>query len=602
MIKQIQFADIRSPGVKGLNEGDEIEDQELADAVNVVFDGNIISPRPGSSLFAAAPQGEAGDPLQTMVAETSDGIDYLLAIYGNHFYLYHPTNEEWIRINNTYVPTETARIYGWQVWNNGRGDDRHYVCNGVDNFARWDVCVDTANGAQSSGAASFTINDATRFPATGTLVIKGSGGVFTEAYSAKIGNTFTLTGTLSDDVADGASVTLEMVEKDGMEIGKVLCKHGGRLFTANYYGGETTVWYSKLHDPENFTTGSNIGDASTAVIADGNGEITGMHDFGDYMIIEKEDSIHRLRIIVSQDLASKLDEIKPIVSSRSLGPLGMESTLKMQNTLMFPTRSEGIMSLKPISSGDVPSVGLELLSKKIQLYTTDSVEYTTCRGTLYKQKALWAVSRRNSQQNSIVMMYDTVRSAWSKIENWAVKDWAYMNGKLYYMSIGDGNIYECFTRTFNDVNNYYPVSFHMKRFDFGVMSMPKTQSLIYVKGLITPGAKLYCDILFNENGELGKQTFLITLNTDGVLVSSPLTNAMGQPQLGNTSLGYVKSLEIGDVYSFRTYLGVKIGSGFYNIQPRFYSNTPGFWGISGVGFAPDLEVVIPNLMVLSPVA
>lgn len=604
MIKQqLQFYDIATPGIKGLNnfiESEHIDDQELADCTNIVYDGGFVSPRSGSSLLTVKPVGEGGAPLQLMVAETSDGLDYLIGVYANHFFLWHPTNLEWIRINNTYVPAETAKLYGWQNWNNGRGDDRLYGCNGVDNFFRWDACVDTADGTQASGIATFTVNDGTRFPLTGTLVIKGDNGTFTEPYTNRVGNVFTLTNTLSDDVSDNASVTLDMVEKSGMEIGKVLMKHGSRLFTANYYGGETTVWYSVLNDPEDFTTGSAIGDASTAVIADGNGEITGMHDFGDYMIIEKEDSLHRFRIITSDDLASKLDEIRPVVSGRSLGPIGQESTLKMQNMLMFPTKTEGIMSLKPISSGDVPAVGLELLSQKIQTYATGNVEYTNARGTLYRQKALWAVSQRNAEQNSIVLMYDTLRQAWSKIENWAVKDWAYLNGDLYYMENGSGDIYECFTRSYNDANNYYPVSFHMKRLNFGAMSIPKSQAHVYVQGLITPSVPLYCDILFNESGELSKQTYLITVNTPGVLVSTPLTSALGQPVLGTVAMGYVETMEIGDVYFFRTYLGINLGNGFYNIQPRFYSNTTGFWGITGVGLSPEINLVIPNNMVLSP--
>jgi hypothetical protein len=600
--EQEQFHIVPAPGIKGWNvfsDSEQIDDQELAEASNIVYDGGIISPRSGSALFTEKPTGETS-PLQTMVANTSDGLEYLIGVYANHFYLFHPTNEEWIRINNTYVPAETSVLYGWKVWNNGRGDDRLYVCNGIDNFARWDICVDMADGAQASGLATFTIADGTRFPATGTLVIKGDAGVFTEPYTARTGNVFTLTNTLSDDVSDGASVTLDMAEKADMELGTILEKHGSRLFTANYYGGETTVWYSVLNDPEDFTVDTTIGSASTAVIADGNGEITGMHDFGEFLVIEKEDSYHRFRIVVSEDLASKLDEIKPILSGRSVGTLSQFSTIKMQNKLYYPTRTEGIYGASPTASGTTVSVQLDPISQAIQSYVTDSVSFTNSKGAIHKQKALWSVSRRNAEQNSIVLVFDTLRRAWSKIENWSVESWSSLNGKLYFMEHGTGAIRECFTRTFNDDNNPYPVKFAMKRFNFGAYAQPKTQDLFYVQGILTPQANIYVDVFMNEGGELNTQTFLININKQGVLVSTPLTNAQGQVVLGTVALGYVETLEIGDLYYFRTYLGIDISKGFFNIQPVFRSNTTSFWAITGVGMNPVLGKVIPNSMVLSP--
>ena len=264
------FLNIRTPGIKGwdsFNDSSTIDDMALADSQNLQYDEGFIRPREGKELLGAKPASETADPLQLMGVRTSDGVKYKIAIYGNKFYLWHPDNAEFIRINQTYVPTETTLRYGYAIWNNGRGDDRLYFCNGVDNFGRWDICVTRASGAQSSGASTLIVDDNTRFPTSGTLVIKGDAGVFTEAYTSKTGTTqFNLTGTLSDDVSDDASVTVDIAEKAGMEVGKIVGKHQGRLFVMNYYGGETTGWYSVQTDPEDFTTGTTVPDAFTFVL------------------------------------------------------------------------------------------------------------------------------------------------------------------------------------------------------------------------------------------------------------------------------------------------------------------------------------------------
>lgn len=604
--QDMAFVDIRTPGMKGwntLNDPSIIEDLELVEAVNLQYDNGFLRPREGKTLITVKPTGETAAALQLMGTRTSDGVYYKIGVYGNKFYLWHPENEEWIRINQTYVPTETTIRYGFITWNNGRSDDRLYFCNGVDNFARWDLCVTTASGAQSSGGTTLTVADNTRFPSTGTLVIKGDAGVFTEAYTAKVGTTgFTLTNTLDDGVADGASVTIELQEKSGMEVGRILGKHQGRLFVLNYYGGETTGWYSKQADPENFTTGSAVPDASTFVISDGNGGITGFHDFGEFAVIEKEDSVHNFRIQLAEDLGSKLDAIKPIISGESVGPVNHSSVVKVHNTLMFPTTNNGFLSFYPTGTGDSVTVQKQTISMQIQPFVKRNISTAKCVGAAVGQKVFWTVAERGSVQNTIILMHDLERNAWSKWDNIAALDFVVEDDEFFYLDSGSGAVFKLLNRDYNDNGNPYQVTAALKRFDFGKMSKPKAQDKIYVQGYMTPKTELFVDIYFNEEGFLGKQTYRIDKDTEGVILSDPLTNAAGQFIAGQPPAGWVIGSEIGELSFFRCFLGISSNKGYFNLQPVFRSYKQAFWGVTGMSFNPIENEAIPIGMTISPIS
>lgn len=601
--EQEQWVNIQAPCLGGWNnflEAESIDDQQAADAQNIVFDGGFIQPRGGSALFAAKPTGESAAPLQLIEAVTSDSLEYLIAVYGASFHLYNPLVSDWVKLNQSYTPTSTDLYWGYINWNSGRGDDQLYACNGVDSFIRWDMCVTQVAVGAAGGAATITVDDASRFPASGTLILKSGGNEFIEAYSSKAGNVFTLTGTLNSAIVDGDSCVLMAVEKSSMEKGRVLCRHQSRLFVANKFGAETSGWYSVTNSPENFTTGSTVTAASTFTIADGNGGITGMHDFGAFLLIEKEDSHHRFEIVVASDLASKLDKIQPIISGTSVGTLSQQATIKMFNKLYYPTRTEGFIGLDPRTSGDSASTGLDVLSLNIQLYVTKQLYLSDCKGVAYRQNALWTVGRVGASQNTFVLMYDTLRKAWTRFTGWSVKDWGRANGNLYFLENGTGKVMQCFTAGYNDVNNPYEVSALTKRWNFGVMSQAKTEDKIYIQGYMTPQADIFIDVYFNELGSLDKQTFRINKDTVNLLYKVDIGGTLGSEALADTMLGGVSFADLGNVSFFRGYLGISNRNGFYNIQCRVRSNKEAFWGLTGLGFNPELNKSIDAKMVMSP--
>src|ERR1035437_4863352 len=114
-------------GLGGLNTADassDIQDNELANARNIVFTDGIMQNRKGSLQILAKPVGETANPFQILVATNSDGVDFLIANYGTNFYLKDTINSQWIKLNQAYTPATGGVFYGSTSWNAGTVDDR----------------------------------------------------------------------------------------------------------------------------------------------------------------------------------------------------------------------------------------------------------------------------------------------------------------------------------------------------------------------------------------------------------------------------------------------------------------------------------------------
>lgn len=599
MLKQTSeevWLDIRKPGLGGLNtiaDPSEVGDNDCTDIINMVFDSGVASPRRGSVLWASKPSAETQDPLQTMVPGTSDGLKYVIVIYGNNFYLRDETNDRWIKLNHTYTPVETTLYYGNISWNNGRGDDRQYFCNGVDNFARWNICLDFLASNHSAAATTVTLVDASRFASSGTLVVNDGSTEITATYVSKSGNVLTLSGTLGTAMTSGSSVTVEMVEKSGMEKAKIINRWQRRLVVANRYGGETNFYYSVVDDPEDFTVGGNTADGGFFQLSDGNGGLTGLHDFGTYLLLEKRDSLTQFSFQLNPDLDSKLDKVEPLISGFSMGPLNPESSIKVLNSLYYPTDSNGITVLNPRVTGSQASTLVEHISAKIFTYV-NGLNFDTARVAFADQKVFWACA--TSSINNLVLMYDLIRQAWTKFDSWPAKDVFSKDDEFYYLSRINGNIYKGLTGQ-NDADVPYLASFSTKRYNFGRPSMPKTADAVYIEGYMTDATEFFVDVIYNELGRLGKITFTINDDTEGLYFAPVNLDALGQFPMELIPLGIIPDSQVGTVGIFRGYLSIPNRLAFYNLQLRFYSiSANSLWSLTGYAVNPNMELAISPLM------
>ena len=172
----------------------------------------------------------------------------------------------------------------------------------------------------------------------------------------------------------------------------------------------------------------------------------------------------------------------------------------------------------------------------------------------------------------------------------------------------DGKVYQCFVGQDDNDTIFIPYA-TLKEFDYGQPAMPKSQSLVYVAGLIDPGTILYCDVMYNRDGSLGLQTFQIDGNSTVYVSSVPVIPLGGNAPLGSIPLGSGAAAKNQSLVNhltdntgfFRVYLDCAFEFGFYTLQTKFYSQNQGdFWGLLMVSHGPVLAPTYPAELVISP--
>lgn len=603
LVKDNKFSQNRMIGSEGWNnfsDPQDIKSTQVPSVLNMVFDKGYPKPRKGSFLKWSKPEGETNDFLCFIKPNTSDGVEYVIAVYAPNFYLRDEQNDQWIKLNHSYTPSATYKdlMYSFINWNAGRGSDRVYIGNGQENTIKYPVCLDYFDGDQVSADTTITLVDGTRFPSGGgTVVIKEANiAPFTVTYTSRTGNVLTLSGTLGANVGAGAAVACEIDEVPGMAKGKVFGRFQRRLFVANFPGGETTLKYSVTETPEDFTTGSTITAGGALILSDGNGGITSIDDFGEFLAISKADSIHRFSFSINQDLNSKLDKIEPIITDNSIGPISPWSKIKKNGILYFPTEVEGIMSVNPKVTGGQSSTDAQVLSLPIQPYV-ESVGFMQSRGVAYKQYLHWTVE--SNTVSDYILVYNLLRGVWSRFNNWDVRDWIVFENNLYYGARISGDIFVCYHDSMTDNNNPYETNFMTKIWDMELVALPKTQALIFVEGIIKPTTNFFIDVLFNDGAQA---TITFPISGTGKYVNQVISEELGSWLLGTPTMGGDSSDESDDYGIFRVYLNLPMRFGFYNLQLRVRSSVAASdYGITEISHAPLNETQVPQELCIDPV-
>lgn len=600
-------------GLNTFDDPKDIADQECSELLNMIFDDGVIYPRQGTILHRAKPEGETSDPFQMLIATSSDGVDYLIVNYGLNFYLDDTENNQWVKLNQDYTPPTAGLFYGYANWNAGITDDRFYLGNGKDDVMKWIMAVSTLAVAAGAGDSTITLNDSVRFPATGTIIIKGSSGEFTAEYNDNDTETgvLTLTAPVGQIVPIGSTVTTPLIDMSTtIPKGKILITSAGRLFTMNSVGAENTINYSVSGDPEDYSVTVSPNSGGFYTVYHGNGGIINATDFGEYLGIEKMDIILRFDFSYTADNSSFIVTASPIINGDNIGPVAAATTLSYMNVLYYPTLIEGIIAFSPQTTGSQTSSGLAILSQKINNLVLDEINFERARTAGGNQKLFWTCAQPvvgvPESFNNIVLMYDLIRQVWTIFDNWNATDIKFVNDVQYYLSANDGGVYECNVdyQDFIGVNPIaYTTSATTKRFNLDKPDRLERCVYAYVEGYITLNTKFYVDVLFNENGTLGKQTYLID-GADPILVEASLLGGMGRfpmgiPLMGGLDLGSMQVLS--QPVFFRAYLELSEAYRPHNVQLHFYSVASGSqYGISAYSLITVPEESIETNLVISP--
>lgn len=609
-----QIKIVNKVGLAGLNTFDDpkdIADQELALVRNMIYDDGTIFPRMGSLQILAKPTGETQAAFQILVATTSNGIDYQIVVYGNHFYLVDMTNKQWILLNNGYNPATVGVLYGSANWNKGTVDDRFYFGNGVDDTIKWIMAVNSNSVVINPADTTVTLTNSKSFPATGTILVQNGAVQTALTYTANSANVLTLSGAAGITVPIGATIVTPIIDMSTtVPKGKVFTKSQGRLFVANSVGAENTINYSVSANPEDYTVSSAVTSGGFYTLFKGKGGILGMTDFGQYLTIEKIDVMSNFSFNIASDNSGFIVIVDPVISGDGIGPASNATILNYMNILYYPTAGEGIVSFSPSATGNTTTSGINLLSQKINNLVTETLDFTLSRTAGYRQKLYWLVAQPTIgvpvNVNNLVLVYDIIRTAWTIYDNWNAVDVKPANNILYYLNINDGALYQA-NSGYQDAVNGQPTAYNAvmltKRFDLDNPEMLMRGIYVYVQGYISLNTKFYVTILFNENGVLGKQTYTIDGSNQNITALS-LGGGLGffplaVPLLGGVDLATMQALE--NPLFFRAYLEISQALRPHNIQVEAYSVAQGSqWGISTLCPITVPDQTIETRLVLGP--
>lgn len=593
------FINVRRPAsaLNTFDDPQDVADTEATDVLNMVFDRGYATPRSGSALAWDKPVGETNSLINLVNATDSARNEYALAIYAPNFYLRDEVNNQWVPINGAYTPSATYKAlpYGFAVWNAGVGSDVVYFGNGREDTIKWQISLNYLSIAAVSTDTTLTLTSAAQFPSTGPIVVVNAGTPVLLTIASKLANVLTLSAPVGVNIPSGSAVAGTLSDMSAMAKGKIFSKFQGRLFLGNSYGSETTMYYSNVGTPEDFTVHGTPSGGGFYGFTQGTGEITGILDFGQYLGVLKGDSFHRFEFIIDSTNTTKIDQVTPLVSDDAMGCPYFKQWVKKNTTLYYPSATAGIFAIAPLVTGFQTTIQLQVLDLKIHnLY--QSLNFSTGRSVAFGTKILWACATSNAVDT--ILVFDTLRQYWTRFNNWPVADWLGHNSNLYFGSYQDGKIYKCFDNSYTDSSNPYTAYAYTKRYDFGTSSMPKTETRLFVQGYMNSATTLYCDVLFNEQGIQQKITYAIKGNQQYVV--QPITTALGMAMLGLPLMGGSVVDSENQIGLFKVYLALPNRYGFFNIQAKFYStDAASQWSVTGIGLNPQMVGKSPEDLVIN---
>lgn len=431
--------------------------------------------------------------------------------------------------------------------------------------------------------------------------------------------TLNLDATVGQNVPIHSTVTTPLIDMGEMPRGKVMTVSQGNLFLSNFIGSENTINFSRLGDPEDFTiTTADPNTAGFYTVYHGKGGIIDMKDFGQYLVIEKQDIILQWIFTVSSS-GDLLESVEPIIAGDGIGPVSNANSMSYMNELYYPTSKQGIIQFSPTTTGSQTTSGLTVLSQKINNLVVDVLDFSLARTCGLGQKLYWTVALPTigiqTSINNLILMYDLVRasenptaSAWTVFDNINATDIKPVNNNLFILSANDGAVYQIdVPGIYQDAIDTNPVPYTAyalsKRFNLNQPAQLMRSQYVYVEGYISLNTTFYIRALYNESGSLGSQAYVIK-GTDTNITTNPFTGGLGRFILGSPVLGGV-DLETLQQFQrplfFRVYLETSQAFREHNIQLQCFSNTIGsFWGISKIVLITQPENSIETNLVYSP--
>ena len=433
-----------------------------------------------------------------------------------------------------------------------------YFCNGTEDFYRFNGAYTTV---ASSAANTITLPSGT-WTALGFYTSESPRSVIIEgveyAYTGGEGTT-TLTGVTPDasGITVGAYAVQSPFQLSGGTTpikGQVMMAHDGRLHARNE--AKKDVWnYSKLDDPNNFSTGSSDGDGGAKEVEFG-GPITAFGKLNKTALCFKNRIIKALSF---NQVGARLDS--PVYTTlipaddkgTSLGAINQKSTFSTPLGQVFITPDKRMVLLSGVTANNEPQY--LFLSDPIQPVMTQGVHD---EGTgICVDNIVWYSFKSdiNSTYNDVVIRGDLTRQTitsegkvipvqWdTPYIGWNVADWTVVyredlgKNEVHWHSSINSSSYRIID---NKADNNLPYTGILRTWNesFGEPNSQKKIDYVYLEVEMSPLTELNVTLLYDEDGCTDRdERVLKAIDATNQSFNSSFYNPFGASAYGSQPIG-----------------------------------------------------------------
>ena len=521
---------------------------------------------------------------------------------------------EWLNPSNTatsdgkfepfLITLTSGKIMGFAPFNNTNNNAIAF-CNGVDDYRVWNGATGTFVSATSNTIViNETIASEGFTTPAGSVVIRG----IEYAYTGTSGSTFT---GVTPDPTTGSHVAAEGVAQKptiyaSNPKGNIFLVAQSRVWMAGVPGKESTMYYTKTGDPDDFTAGANPADGGIEDFPDSGGPIT-LLDTKDNsrVIVHKEDAI--LLFSLEYTDTAKIAKLDTLAQADDIGSTNLKAGCGLNQASYY---SCGVDPLKSIARAiDGQDLNMDSESEFI-LPTVEGYDNRYAATVFYpKKRAIFAATRSSTSEtanNKIVSYYIKKTREGSKIvdisiDEGYIADWAVMDKKLYGLSSIDQNVYVWLDNDYSANGVGVNHSYTTKEFTFKEPAKLKDFDIIYIEGLIRDFTKIKISVISGILGSDGTREQILSwqdkINEEAGTgyVSPNKISAIGTEALGTVSLG-ASNEDIRDSYIFSVpiHFDVEKTDRFKIKVETLYDDdnvdtVDSYWAVTNIGFNPRLS-------------
>lgn len=323
--------------------------------------------------------------------------------------------------------------------------------------------------------------------------------------------------------------------------------------------------YSKLDNPDDWTTGATDGDGGAKDIEQG-GPITAYANDEKSLYIFKKRKIKTLQFKQAGDKVDVpvYEDLKPSDDkSTTIGAIGQKSTFSSPNGIIFVTEDKELIHLTREESVDYPQ----------QISISDDIGPTfkngvhdEASGIVYKSKIYYAFKQdSDSSYNDTVIVYDLIRKAWyAPWVGWNVNDWTIIENKLRWHSSITPNTYEL-QDDLLDNGSAYTTILRTHAENFGEPMKQKLADFIYFEVKLSDNFEGVLTILYDDNGFSGQIEIDLDAQEDqDHVLKEDSYNLFGSSPFGTKRLG--SNEELGGLKKYIYIIPVKANIQFFDIS------------------------------------